>query len=925
MVDPKPPINDICIKQTVLTLLCLCLLSISNSQVSPGKLWGSLRDSATGEPISNATISISRVGDTAEFKNLRSTNRVATSSDQGHFEILDLDSGVYQLTASCKGYATISRLFSLAHPSLVHNSGTLLMHKDFQMLAEVVIKDLTPIRVSGDTTSYNARAFKTNPNANVEELLKKLPGIQVDGQGNLTAQGEQVQRVYVDGKEFFNNDPKLATRNLTADMIDQVQVYNDLSDQAKFNGIDDGSRTRAINLKLKKEKKRGVLGRVYLGVGTNNRYIGGASVNYFKGASQLSVLAGTNNINNTGNPASNIANTGTGSGIGSGTVGTGQAGITYRSMFGVSYRDTWSENLDVSASYSLDHNKLTNVRESNKTTFFRDSTFLADQATTYNNTDKTHRFNVSANLIIDTFNSILFKSAFTTQLSTVAGNDSFINYTAVPGNIRKTMSNIVLRSNDGTTTNLVSSLLWRKAFSRRGRTFSVNLTTFMNRDQKDGYNTISSVYHNPDETVNSKNNSNLRNLTGNQTSNYAVNISYTEPIRSGKLLEFHYSHSRTESKTDRTTYNLDTLGGIQKGLVDSLSNHFQTTNSFNRYGLNFKGGDPKISYQFGVALQHTWQERNDSKIDHFATQRFLNVIPNLMIGLRLNRNNNFQFNYRASNNFPSVIQMQNVTDITRYPFVFKGNPELRPEFVNHLSASFHSTNPTNYHNLFANITFSKVNNKIANSIQSEGAVQTYVPINLNGVYYVGGSVNYGIPLRNMEAGNIDFTTHFDFNRNINVLNGVRNSVRNLSVGQDVQLSYNYNEHLDFELNTSISYNRLNSSVQIDQPTSFFIHDYTVAATYSPFDRTIIASQASYLFYTGNDEFDQRILLWNASLARQLFKNRRGELKLSIHDILNQNRSVSRNIMENFIEDVRNKALGRFFMVTFLYNFNKTGL
>ena len=227
------------------------------AQKITGTVRGTLQDSVSATPLADATVSVVRLKDSSLIS-------FTLTGPSGNFEIRNLETGDYDLMASSTGLQTGKKKFSVTGEKAVIDLGLIKLDPIYKNMQEVVINE-APVRINGDTLAFRADAFKTKPNATVEDLLKKLPGVQVDRDGTVKSQGENVQKVYVDGKEFFSNDPKLATKNLTADMVDQVELFDDMSEQAKFNRIDDGSRSKAINLKLKKDKKKGVFGKAYAG------------------------------------------------------------------------------------------------------------------------------------------------------------------------------------------------------------------------------------------------------------------------------------------------------------------------------------------------------------------------------------------------------------------------------------------------------------------------------------------------------------------------------------------------------------------------------------------------------------------------------------------------------------------------------------
>ncbi|HEX8315312.1 MAG TPA: carboxypeptidase-like regulatory domain-containing protein, partial [Flavisolibacter sp.] len=301
-------------KVYLFALALFCISLAASAQKVSGTIKGILQDSVSATVLSDATISVIKLPDSSLV-----SFTLTTSS--GYFEIKNLEPGEYLVTSSFVGLRTFKKKFTISVANPVEDFGTVRLQRADKYLDEVVITE-APVKVNGDTISYKADAFKTKPNATVEDLLKKLPGVQVERDGTVKAQGENVQKVYVDGKEFFGNDPKLATKNLTADMVDRVDVYDDMSEQAKFNGIDDGSRAKAINLKLKKDKKKGIFGKVNAGYGSEGRYDAGVTANYFKGATQANIIAKSNNTNNVGYTMSDMLGMFSGGG-GSMTMGGG--------------------------------------------------------------------------------------------------------------------------------------------------------------------------------------------------------------------------------------------------------------------------------------------------------------------------------------------------------------------------------------------------------------------------------------------------------------------------------------------------------------------------------------------------------------------------------------------------------------------------
>ncbi len=311
-------------KTLLLFLLVLFFSSLLRAQKADGNIKGKLVDTSAKQALSDATVSLLNAKDSS-LVTFTLTNK------QGVFEIKGLETGSYNLLITLQGYQSIKKLISVTANNNQIDLGEVPVHKEYKTLSEVVVNTEPPVVIKEDTVQFNTSAFKTKPNATVEDLLKKLPGVEVDKDGNVTSQGEQIQKVYVDGKEFFGTDPKLATKNLTADMVESVQVFDDMSDQAKFTHIDDGSKQKAINLKIKKDRNKGIFGRALAGYGDQGRYEGNLSLNKFNASERVSVLANVNNINKQGFSFSDIISSmggfgGFGGGGGGGRGGKGGGG-----------------------------------------------------------------------------------------------------------------------------------------------------------------------------------------------------------------------------------------------------------------------------------------------------------------------------------------------------------------------------------------------------------------------------------------------------------------------------------------------------------------------------------------------------------------------------------------------------------------------
>lgn len=925
----------------LLLLLLVCITASAGAQKISGSVKGLLQEPG-GDALPDATVSIMAAKDSSLIS-------FTLTSNSGYFEIKNLDSGAYYLLVSYQGFETLKKPFAVTAEKPVVDLQTVKMAEaSYKTLQEVVVTDAAPIKVKGDTLSYNANAFKTKPNATVEDLLKKLPGVQVDKDGTVKAQGEDVQKVYVDGKEFFGNDPKLATRNLTADMIESVDVYDDMSEQSKFNRIDDGSRSKAINLKLKKDKKKGVFGRATAGYGTDDRYNGGVSANFFKGATQVSVIAKANNTNNMDFTMSDQMGMFGSGGFGGGgrmivggrggdLVGGGAStGLNKVYSGGINYRDIWGTKVDVTSSYFYNNSNAQNLRSSYRQTFLTDSSINRDQNAWSENANANHRFNMRLTYNIDSFNSIIYTPSLTWQNSTTYSDDSTVQF-AQKGSEAYMLNNVRnIRDNEGEGLNWTNNLIWRRRLNKPGRTLSVNLSNTYSVNDREGYLINNSNYFSSDGLKTRSGISRQQNLVDNEVNNVAATVSYTEPLARNKILEFNYGYTRNASENDRRTNDINPVTGKYDMENVGLTNHFESLNESNRFGSNFRVVNKKYNYQVGFAVQNTLLANNNLTKGTEASQRFTNLFPTFNFNYQFARSRSLRFSYRGRTNQPSITQLQEVEDSSNLPIIRNGNPNLGQEFSNNIMLTYNFFDMISFRNLFALVSYSNTYNRIVDHVTYlPNGIQYIRPTNMDGTYNLTGSINFGLPIKRMKGGNFNASTRVSHARTGNVIttedNGVKhtfnNYAKNLTLGEDLRLSYNYKEKLDLSVNASINYTKARYTFRTLQNsnTSYFTQVYSTDATYTFPKGLILSTDFDYTINPDQGQhIDRDFAMWNASVAQQLLKNKRGELKLSVFDILSQNRSFNRTVEANYIEDVRNTVLQRYFLLSFTYNLNRMG-
>jgi len=943
-------------KALPLLIALISLTGLAMAQNPYGSVKGKLVDTAAKQFLSEATVSVIGTIDSSLVS-------YTLSNKQGFFEIKDLEAGDYRILVSFQGYAPFKKNISITPTQRIADLGEIKMEKEYKALGEVIITDDAPIKIKNDTVEFKANAFKTKPNATVEDLLKKVPGIQVDKDGTVKTQGEQVQKVYVDGKEFFGTDPKLATKNLTADMVESVQVFDDMSDQAKFTKIDDGSRQKAINIKLKKDKRKGYFGRALAGAGTENRYEANLSLNHFNGDEQLSLLANANNLNKQGFSFSDIITAmggfqnmggssgamGGGGGFGGGGGGmqmtgtksgsfgtfgnTSSGGITRSISAGINYNNYVAAKLKIGTNYFFSNSKNEAEKDIFRQTFFQnDSITESNEKYFSNSTNQNHRFNIRMEYQIDSMNSLLYTPSLTLQHSDATSSDISSTQSITPFQKYLSVTGTSKNTNERNGTTLNNNLLFRHRFRKIGRTITIGWSNTNSQSDGDGFNISSNTFYNPDTTVDRTfyQNRNTRQKT--HTHNNVLSSSYTEPLGKDKLLELNYAYTNNRNISDKETFDFDPGSGKYQILNLPLTNYFKNLFEANRFGANFRVQKKKYNYQLGTAIQFSTLESTSLAIigkDSISRNKYKNFFPVANFNYQVNRSKSFRFRYNGRTNQPTLSQLQNVLDQSNSLQWRIGNPELKQEFNHNLNVGYNTFDILTFRFIAANLGFSTTSNKIVNSTDSVAkGIQLIKPVNLDGAFNTSSFVTVGFPFKNkkLKGSSLNFTNSISYNKDVSLQYKQKNVGKTITVTQGAGVNFNLlKEALDLGVNMNVSYYNVKNSVSTSLNSNYFTQTYSADISLTFLKSIILSSDFDYYVNSGRaNGFNQTIPLWNAALSKQLFKKKNAELRLSVNDILNQNQSITRTNSDTYIEDTRTNVLRRYYMLSFLFTLNKMG-
>lgn len=931
-----------------LLLLVLLVGGIAQAQSVKGKLL----DLVDNKPLRGATLELRSVKDsTTRF------GAVSDSSGQFRFGNLPLDS--FSLHVSYIGYENY-RQFAAINDSIPNvDLGNLFIPKKTTEIGGVTVTAKTPpAQQKGDTTQYNASQFKVNPDATTEDLIKKMPGITVERDGTVTAQGETVRKVTIDGREFFGDDATTALRNLPSEVVDKIQVFDRLSDQAQFTGVDDGNSQRAINIVTKSGIRNGQFGRIYAGAGTDERYSAGGNVSFFKENRRISIVGNFNNINQQnfasqdllgvtssggGNRGGNFGGRGGGGGNPRGGGGFGgfggsenfsvgqQAGISKTNAIGINFSDKWGKKVDVQASYFFNNSNNGNERLLKSETILGQRTQFVTQNSLSESNNNNHRFNMRFEYRIDSSNSLIISPSLNFQ-----DNNSFsesMSRTLMGTDTANTSDNSTRSDRNGY--NLRNNILYRHSFPKRGRTLSVNLNTSMNKN--DGESFVISRYRFFDQ-FGVPSDSLQDQYTLNPTNGYSLssNIVYTEPVGQKGQLQFNYSPSYSKNKADQQTFMFNLNDAKYTDFDTTLSNKFDNTTTTHNGGITFRL-TPNRDDQFSVGANVQHSKLESERVFPTTTQvnqTFTNILPNLQYRKKISARSNIRFFYRANTNFPSVTQLQDVVNLSNPLRISSGNPDLKQSYTHFVSGRYTFTNTQKGQSFFANIfmqtaqdyistaTYSPVTDStVQQGIVVKANTQFVKPVNLDGYKSFRSFFTYSMPVKFIKS-NINLNTGFNYSRLPGITNNLSTITNNYIYNAGIVIASNVSEYVDFNVSYNVNFNNAKSSIQ--EQTNKFINQaanlqFNLLSKSGWFLQNDISNQR----YSG-DGIVQSFTLWNAGVGKKFLKNRVGELKLTVFDLLKQNQSIFRTVEANYIEDTQSRVLQQYFMLTFTYSLKNFG-
>lgn len=927
-----------------LTLCCSIVFFLPSMARGQGPMIeGVVVDSTDGKVLAGATVVIVR--------DLDATRRGAIAKRDGSFSIGPVADGRYVLSVAFIGYRTVKRTIDVERSASLNLGRIALSNVGLTANEIVVTEQMITGRVSGDTVEMNAGAFKANKDASAEDLVQKMPGITVQD-GRVQAQGEQVRQVLVDGRQFFGDDPNAALRNLPAEMIDKVQIFDQGSEQARFSGSADPNGAKTINIVTKKAMRNGQFGRLSGGVGDAGRYRVSAVVNAFEGTSRWTILAQSNNINEQNFSIDDIVGAMGGGGgggrmggmmrrFGGGMPGGTQAmrrfggpmsdflvdqqnGITQTHALGINYSDVWWNSVDAQASYFFNYSD-------NGATQDLLRQFIQPQAAGQTYTENTrntstnvnHRLRGRFEARLDSLNSIVFTPRATAQFNNGA---SLLNGT-------NTANGLPL---SGTATDLENALdgfnvsgdiLYRRAFDLPGRTFSLNLNLNVNSNVGDNLLTAINADAALVDTLFQRGNLDKNGWT------IGPSITWTEPFDTVNSIALSANASREFRYSTRETFRPGAPNAPLDVLDTALTNTFESR--YTTYSANpvFRHGTKDVGFEVGASFQQAILDNDQQFPSTQSLQRtFTNILPNASVRLNLADNASLRLFYRARTSPPTVDQLQSVVNNTNPIQLSAGNPDLRQDVSHNVFMRYASSDMASSTNFFAFFNASTTVDYVANdvliadrdTVVRPGVVlprggQFTTTTNMDGYVQLRSFVGYGFPLA-LLSSNVNLNASIGWTRTPGLINGEQNIASAPNVGGGVTISSNISELVDFTISTQVTANQVRNSLRKDQDADYLNAFSRFRLQWQIAGGLFITADVTNTLTSGfTQDFNQSVWLVNGGLGYKFLENDRAEVRLTVNDALRQNTAISRNVSESFIDDIRANQLQRYALLSFSYN------
>ncbi|TDH28519.1 TonB-dependent receptor [Segetibacter sp. 3557_3] len=890
-------------------LVCLLLVMYCTalSQIKPGRITGKVFSDSGYIPIEGASVSLQNNRDSL-------VDKIVLSDKKGAFVFTDTRPDEYLLLISVINHVPFQKKISLPNTGGELQLDSLILKFTSDSLASVtVVGYRTPVKILGDTTEYNAAAFKTKENAMVEDLLRKLPGLEVTKDGTIKSNGEQITRILVDGQPFFSDDPKLATQNLPRNIIDKIQVIDEKSDQARLTKVDDGIRNKVINIVIKKDKRKGTFGRAYVGRGTSKTYEAKLNANAFNGDKKYSLIAGGNNTGRSDygggdNERASYNNFG---------------GIAKDAQVRMNYINKWGKHMNVSANVGYNTNRSTAIQSRNRQNIFGDS------STWYQETSQSIRYRngISTGISIDykpdTLTSIRLNASANLGKSRFSSGAVFSS--TLPQAKKINEGNRENRGESGSPS-VNGNISVNRRFKKSRRAVFLQMSNNRNSSINDNFNTSNNYFY-PTNLPEYKRLLNQYNQTNNKSSSTNTSLSYSEPIGTKGSLSVNTAYNFSKNNNQRELFDYNIQSGLYDIFNDTLSSNFDNYNLNASLGASYAHNLKKGSISVGSSWQSSRSKSVSLTRDSVYRQHFSSLVPYISFN-RHSNGKSFNLYYNFSSNAPQAYQLQPVLDNSNPLFLRLGNPNLRFSSTHRVNGGLNLYNSKNNRSIYFNGNFSVIQNAFSTSTIYDKLTGSQVtqPINVSGVYNGGGNVSFNQPFK-LWAQNIrwNVSNNFNLNRNVSIIDYQQNVNFSIYTNWSTGLDVDVEDWLQLGINYNYNIQNTRYSLRPNMNNSSATSGGSVRGEVTPGKLTEIRFDWNFSSNTGRSAgFNQTINLVNADLTQYFSTRKNFWVTLRVYDLLKENVNIYRRSGENFIEDTRMNVLTRFFLLSANMRLNKFG-
>jgi len=911
--------------KSIFLCVAIFIATFSFAQNKPFKISGTIISEEDNLPLESATVYLQRVKDSALV-----TYTISGRDGKFMLEGKSADKET-NLFISYVGYQTHFQSVKMTKEQIA--LGTINLKVNANALQEVVIKSQAPITIKKDTMEFNVKSFKTKKDANVEDLLKELPGVEIDEEGKIKVNGKEVNKILVNGKPFFGNDPTITTRNLTKDIVEKIQILDTKSKDQAFTGETADGENKTVNLVIKEENNRGVFGRVAAGAGTDDHYEFAGMFNHFDNDQRISVLAGGNDINSPGfsfgeirkmfGGGNNVRFSGDGSfSIDGRSFGGGQ-GITESKNFGANYADELGKDRDVSGNYFYSGSNSQNKTSRNRENILADRRYFTNSESGSYSEGDNHTANLEFDIKVDSTLLINVKPSF-----------SYSKNRTIYDEDEKSLDEFQTLTNQSTTDSNVETIGKNfnndiditKRFGSKGAFLKFSIENEISHNDTDDFLTSETTIFgdNPDYEKREQ-------FTdgGKKVNNFDTDVTYRLPLKANEFfLDFRYRYRRSKQEDIKSTFDKDAITGDYSNFNTDLSTDFEYLNETKTPSLKFDFKNKVWSASFQTSYVFKTLENTDKLRPLFSINRDFEAIElRSRLRYRVNEKASLSMGYTLNNDSPQLSQLQQYENVSNPLNTIIGNPNLDAENNHEVYVNYNAFDFQKGSGYYGYLSANFENNKVVSKSEiDENLLRRTTYVNVNGTYNLNGyiSASKKVKLDSLRTATVYIGVGPNINRAVNFNNGIQYTSTNISVSPNIGFRLIWKDVMEFNPRYRLSFTKSTFDIDNFKNQEFINHSLNLnTATFLPkgFEwRNDVQFNYNPNIAAG---FQKSAWFWNATLAYSVLKEQ-GTVTLKAYDLLNQNTNARRIATENYIQDSQSTVLQQYFMLSFSWKFNSLG-